>query len=138
MAPAAVNNTARQMMADLRESFEVLPWFDLGHTPTRIDNDTITIPTDLTATYTANRRIKLVGATTGYGTISSVSYSAPDTTINITMDSGNVPASLSTVSLGQDASSGAVIAWYPRTDAERSASVTTTPTRQGMSAVMAQ
>lgn len=102
MVPSAVNNTARQMMADLRESFEALPFFDYGHTPTRVDNDTITILTDLTATYTTGRRIKLVGATTGYGTITSSSYSAPDTTINIDMDSGNVPTSLSTVSLGPD------------------------------------
>lgn len=100
--PSSVNNVIRQIMADARDTFEQLPWFDFGHTPTRIDNDTFTVSTDLTATYAAGRRLKLVGATTGYATISSSSYSAPNTTVNVTMDSGNVPTSLSTVSLGTD------------------------------------
>lgn len=100
MLPSAVNNAARQMMADIRAGFEELPWFDFGDVPTRVDNDTITVPTDLTARYVAGRRIKLVGATTGYATISTSSYSAPSTTLDVMMDSGNVPTSLVTIAVG--------------------------------------
>lgn len=124
--PSSVNNAARQMMADIRAGFEDLPWFDFGDVPTRVDNDTITVPTDLTARYVAGRRIKIVGATTGYATISSSSYSAPDTTINVTMDSGNVPATLVTVSLGPEISTGAAVPYFARTAAEIAAGVTPT------------
>lgn len=124
--PSSVNNAARQMMADIRAGFEDLPWFDFGDVPTRVDNDTITVPTDLTARYVAGRRIKFVGATTGYATISSASYSAPDTTINVTMDSGNVPTSLVTVSLGPEISTGAAVPYFARTSAEIAAGVTPT------------
>ena len=92
--PGSVNNVIRQNMADVRDTFEQLPYFDYGHTPTRIDNDTFTVPTDLTATYIVDRRVKFIGATTGYGTIISSSYSVPDTTVNVLMDSGNIPTSL--------------------------------------------
>jgi hypothetical protein len=119
------------MMADIRDTLEALPFFDFGHDPTRIDNDTFTVATDLTATYAVGRRVKLVGATTGYATIASSSYSAPDTTINVTMDSGNVPTSLLTVSLGPDSNAalsqsaiGSIL--YPRTAAEIAAGVTPT------------
>lgn len=130
-SPGSLNNVIRQVMADARDTFEQLPFFDFGHTPTRVDNDTFTVsassPTDLTSVYAANRRVKLVGATTGYGTITSSSYSAPDTTVNLVMDSGNVPTSLSTASLGPD-SNGAVtssaLIHYDRTAAEIAASVT--------------
>ena len=104
MLPSGVNNTIRQVMADVRDTFEQLPFFDYGHAPTRIDSDTFTVPTDLTTLYAVGIRLKLVGASTGYATISSSSYSAPDTTVNVTMDSGSIPTALSTVSLAPNSS----------------------------------
>jgi hypothetical protein len=106
MLPSGVNNSARELMAQVRGWYENPGWSDLGHTPTRVDNDTFTVATDLTATYNAGRRIKLVGATTGYATIASSSYAAPDTTVNVTMDSGNVPTSLTNVYIGFDTNTG--------------------------------
>lgn len=129
MLPSAVNNTLRQVMADVRGTFEDLPFFDYGHTPTRIDNDTFTVSTDLTALYAAGRRLKLVGASTGYAAVASSSYSAPDTTVNVTMDSGNVPTSLTTISIAPDqtnslSQSAVGTALYPRTAAEISVGAT--------------
>lgn len=97
--PSAVNDWARECQAAVRRLVEDAQWFNWGHTPTRIDNDTFTVPTDLTALYHAGRRLKVGGSATGYCTISSSSYSSPDTTVNVTMDSGNLPATLSTVYL---------------------------------------
>ena len=117
MAPSGVNNSARQMMADIRDTFEQLGYFDFGDTPTRVDADTFTVATDLTARYAAGKQIKLVGATTEYGIISSSSYSAPNTTVEVT---GTVPTSLSTVSIGITAQPE-----YRRTAAEIAAGITT-------------
>lgn len=92
-AASTVNDCARQMMAELRESFEELPYFDYGDDPTRVDNDTFTLVGDLTARYPVGARVKLVGATTGFGRISASAFGAV-TTIDVVMDSGNVPTSL--------------------------------------------
>ena len=93
-AASTVNDCARQMMAEIRETFEESPYFDFGDTPTRIDNDTFTVATDLTARYAVGCGVKLVGATTGTGRISVSSFGAGVTTIDVVMDSGNVPTSL--------------------------------------------
>ena len=34
MAPSSVNNTIRQIMADIRSFYEAADYIDLGHTPT--------------------------------------------------------------------------------------------------------
>jgi hypothetical protein len=44
-----------------------------------------------TAHFTAHRRIRIVGATTDHGYVTSSSYSAPNTLVNVTMDSDDVP-----------------------------------------------
>lgn len=98
-APSSVNDCGRQMMAALRTWYEDAQWVNLGHTPTRIDADTFTVAGDLTAIYHAGRRLKLTGGSTGYASIASSSYSAPDTTVNVTMDSGSLPNPLSAVYL---------------------------------------
>lgn len=100
MAPSAVNDVMRQIMADVRVQLEDGEWLNWGHVPTRVDNDTFTVPTDLTAVYHTGRRIKATGSATGYASISSSSYSSPNTTINVTMDTGNLPGTLSTVYVG--------------------------------------
>lgn len=97
MAPSGVNDSAREVMASVREWYEDAQWTNLGHTPTRVDDDTFTVATDLTAVYQVGRRLKLTGSATGYCTISASSYSAPNTTVDVTMDSGNIPGTLSAV-----------------------------------------
>lgn len=75
-------------------------WITYTHTPTRTGNTTFTIPTDVTAVYTVGRRIRCTDSSTIYGTITASSYSAPNTTVTISSDSGNLSASLSAVAVG--------------------------------------
>lgn len=91
MAPSAVNDTARQQMADHRSKWEDAQWFDWGHTPTQASATTFKIPTNLTSTYSVGRRLKLYGSVMGtfYGTITASSYAAPDTTITVSIDGGS-------------------------------------------------
>jgi hypothetical protein len=98
MAPSSINNCGREMMAAIRTWFEDAQWINLGHTPTKVDGDTFTLSGDQTATYEAGRRLKMTGSSTAYGTILSSSYSAPNTTVNLT--SSAIPNTLSTVSVG--------------------------------------
>lgn len=98
-AASTINDIIRQVMAEVRDSFEEQPYFDWGNDPTRVDNDTFTVATDLTARYAPGLRVKLVGATTGYGLITASSHAAGTTTIDVTMDSGNVPTSLTRVAV---------------------------------------
>jgi hypothetical protein len=98
-APSAVNDTIRQQMADHRTQWQDAEWFDWGDTPSRASASSFKIGADVTSRYLANRRIKLYDATTLYATISSSSYSAPDTTVNVTMDSGSLTTSLTSVAL---------------------------------------
>lgn len=99
MAPSAVNDTARQQMADHRTQWQDAEWFNWGDTVSRNSATLFKIATDVTARYTVNRRIKCYDATTLYGTIVASSYSAPDTSITVTTDSGSLTASLSSVAL---------------------------------------
>lgn len=103
-APNTVNNSARSEMAHVRQFYETIEWRDFGHTPTRTGNTTFTVSTssDETDVYTVGRRIQCADATTLYGTITASSYSAPTTTVTVSLDSGNLSASLSAVSLGFD------------------------------------
>jgi hypothetical protein len=98
-APSTVNDGARSFQADARYEKENNEWFDWGHTPTRTGNTTFTVAGDLTALYTANRRIKCTDSSDIYGVILSSTYSAPDTTVTISSDSGNLSASLTAVAL---------------------------------------
>lgn len=101
-APSTVNDSARQTMADIRSWYETTEWRDFGDTPTRTGNTTFTVSGDQTLTYTANRRIKCTDSSTLYGSIASSLYSAPNTTVTVTLDSGNLSASLSAVAVGPD------------------------------------
>jgi hypothetical protein len=101
MAPSGVNDCGRQMMADIRAWYEDAQWVNLGHIPTRTGNTTFTVSGNKTADYTTGRRIKCTDITTIYATITSSSYSAPNTTVTIHSDAaGNLSASLSAVSVG--------------------------------------
>lgn len=98
--PSTVNDSARKLMADTRSWYEDVEWRDWGHTVTRTGNTTFTISTDVTSIYVANRPIRCTDSSTLYGYIASSSYSAPNTTVTVTLDSGNLSASLTAVSLG--------------------------------------
>lgn len=109
MAPSGVNDSGREVMAAVRRWYEDAQWTDWGHVPTRVDGDTFTVATDLTAVYQVGRRLKVDGSATGYCTIASSSYLAPNTTVNVTMDSGSLPATLSTIYVGVlSASNGSI------------------------------
>lgn len=99
MAPSAVNDVIREVMAQVRTWYEDPSWIDLGYTVTQIDSDTFRIAADVTATFKKGRRIKLFGSTmsTVYGTIAASSFSSPNTDIDVNLDSGSLDSSLSQV-----------------------------------------
>ncbi len=91
MAPSGVNDAARELMAATRRQWEDAQWFDFGDTPTYVSGTSFTVVGDLTARYEVGRKIRLIGTTpfTSYATISSATYSSPDTTVVFTVDSGD-------------------------------------------------
>lgn len=92
MAPSAVNDTGRQMMADLRAWYEAAEWIDLGLTPVYVSGTQFTLGggVDRTPSYHVGRRVRAQGPGTGtiYGTIAASGYSAPTTSVTVTWDSG--------------------------------------------------
>lgn len=100
-----INDTGRQMMADVRAWYEDEGWNDMGDTHAYASATTTTIASDVTASYTAGRAVRADGSSTGtiYGSVVSSAYSAPNTTITYKWD-GIAPAGLSnetlTISLG--------------------------------------
>jgi len=99
--PSTVNNSARALMADVRTFLDDGGWHNWGHTTTYASGTSFTIASDETAIYTAARRIRAVGSSTGtiYGVISSSTYSSPNTTVNITWDSGSLSSETLAVSV---------------------------------------
>lgn len=100
-APSQVNNVLRIQMANHKTQWLDAEWFDHGDSGlSRASNTSFKITGDVTAEYLAGRRVKCNDATTLYGVVSSSSYLAPDTTVNVTMDSGTLSTSLTAVALG--------------------------------------
>lgn len=99
-APSTVNDGMRQVQADIRTWYIDPQWINLGLTPTYATTSSFTVVGDQTGIFLVNRRLKLTDLTTLYGTIASSSYSAPNTTVTVTMDSGSLSASLSAVYIG--------------------------------------
>lgn len=79
-------------------------WERWNHTVTWLSGTTFSVPGDLTSLYTANRRLKftLAGPTTTYGTVSSSSFGAGETTVTVTNDSTDLTSPISEVQLGAD------------------------------------
>ena len=96
MAASALNDAARQVMADIRAWFEDSCWVNLGLTPTRLSATQFTVPGDYTSQFTVGRSLRFTGSATAYGKIQSVSFS---TVTTVTMTASVIPATLSTVSL---------------------------------------
>lgn len=92
MAPSAVNDTGRQMMADMRAWYEAAEWIDLGLAHVYVSGTQVAIGggVDRTPSYHVGRRVRAQGPGTGtiYGTIAATSYSAPTTSVTVTWDSG--------------------------------------------------
>jgi len=81
-------------------STSVSEWVASGITPTRTSNTTFTMVGDQTTAFHPGRRLQFTDSSTLYGTITASTYSAPDTTVTVVMDSGTLSASLSAVSYG--------------------------------------
>lgn len=99
MAPSAVNNTMRQQMADHRTQWQDAEWMDWGDAPSYASATTFKIDSDVTSRYQVGRRLKLYDASTLYALITASSYSSPDTTVTISLDSGSTSASLTSVAI---------------------------------------
>lgn len=97
MPPSGVNDTIRELMAQIRTWYENAQWVDLGLTHTRVSGSVFTLAGNYVATYEVGRRVKMTGSSTAYGTISASTYSAPTTTV--TVYEANVPVTLGAVAL---------------------------------------
>jgi hypothetical protein len=83
MAPSAVNNSARQMMADVRTWYENAQWVDYGHIPVYASTSSFVISGDVTGLYHVGRRLRLDNNGFVYSVITASSYSSPNTTVII-------------------------------------------------------
>lgn len=101
-APSTVNDSARQMMADVATWFQGgAEWLNLGDVPTYVSATSFTVPINRTSVYTVGRRIRAsVTAGTVYGTITASAY-ASVTTVTVSMDGTSaLDSGLSEVDLG--------------------------------------
>lgn len=80
----SLNNGMREYAARVREWYEDPQWIDLGPTIVSSTGSTIVLSGDLTATYTAGRAIRINQSATLKGWITSSTYGAPNTTVNVT------------------------------------------------------
>lgn len=102
MAPSGVNDSAREVMAQIRGWYEDPAWINYGYTYTYVGATQFKISgQDQTAKYVVGRRVRAVGSSTGtiYGLISVSSFST-DTTITVVWDSGTLSNETLQVSLG--------------------------------------
>ena len=99
MAPSGLNDACREMMAALATWYRDAQWIDLNETPAFASATSFTVAGDVTALYHAGRRLRLTDSSTLYGTIVAASYSAPNTTVTVLLDSGTLSASLSGVAV---------------------------------------
>lgn len=99
--PSTVNNSAREMMAQVRGWYTATEagWVDSSNTASVASQTVFKLSGDLTSDWTAGRRWRLRGgSTTRYGSVVSSSYTA-ETTITVTVDSGSLSASHSIAAL---------------------------------------
>ena len=98
--PSTVNNSAREMMKDVRTHFEDGGYIQL-HTTAYASSTTFTIASvDVRTTYTVGRRGRAVGSSTGtiYGVVSAVAYSS-NTTVTVVWDSGSLSSETLAISV---------------------------------------
>ena len=99
MAPSTVNDCIRENMAATRRWYEGAEWIDLGHTPSFVDADTITVTGDQTTQYQAGRGVRITDSGFLYGVIASSSFGGGNTTVNVTLDSGSITSGVSAVAI---------------------------------------
>ena len=102
MAPSGVNDSARQVMAEVRKWYEEAEWIDYGHDGlTYVGTTQFRVTGDQTGVYAVNRRVRAIGTTpfTVYGTITASSFSSPNTTVTVTWDSGSLDNTLSEIAV---------------------------------------
>jgi len=102
MAPSGVNDSARENMSALRTWYEDAEWIPWGDTTAYVGATQFKIAgADVTSRYLVNRRVRVVGTSTGtiYGVI-TVSAFSTDTTVTVAFDSGSMSSETLTVSLG--------------------------------------
>lgn len=99
-APSTVNDSARQMMADVATWFQSPEWLNYGLTPTYVNATTFTVTGNQTPVFSVGRRIKAsVTAGSLYGTIATSAFTSL-TTVTVTWDSGNLDSGLSEIDVG--------------------------------------
>ncbi|CAM2142722.1 Tail fiber domain-containing protein [Pararobbsia alpina] len=98
--PSTVNDSARQMMADVATWYVSPEWLNYGLTPTYVSTTSFSLAGNQTAMYSVGRRVRcFVSAGTVYGTITASVYSSL-TTVTVAIDSGNLDSGLSEVDVG--------------------------------------
>lgn len=78
----------------------VSQWVSSGLTPTYVSASQFTLVGDQTTAFHVGRRVRAVGTVTTYGVITASAYSAPNTTVTVSLDSGSLDPELSAVLLG--------------------------------------
>ena len=108
MAPSGVNNSGREMYAQIRAFYNTLEWREWS------DNDiafvsttsfsTNSLDNDMTAVFTAGRRVKAEAITPGtiYGTVVSSSHGGSVTTVVVAWDSGVLASEAIDIFVGFD------------------------------------
>lgn len=88
-------------MGAVRRWYEDAQWADFNHSVSRVSATSFKVVGDVTALYTAGRRIRPDDAGAFlYGDVETATYAAPDTTVTINLDSGALTSSMSGVALG--------------------------------------
>lgn len=94
-SPGSVNNSARELMAQVRSVYDPAEWgwVEFSATASVASQTTFKIAGNQTGNYTAGRRWRIKsGSSTRYGSIVSSSYTT-ETTVTVTVDSGSLSAS---------------------------------------------
>ncbi len=91
MLPGGVNDSDRETMAAVRRKWQDADWFDWGHTITYVSATQFSIPSDVTAIYHIDRRVRAVMPIAGtvYGRITAVEF-VTNTTVTVLWDSGQL------------------------------------------------
>jgi len=100
-APGSVNNSAREMMAQIRGIYTASDWgwVETSATASVASQTVFKLPGDRTQNWTPNRRWRIKsGSTTRYGYVVSSSYTT-ETTITVGVENGSLSASHSLVAL---------------------------------------
>ncbi|MEB2554040.1 tail fiber domain-containing protein [Burkholderia cenocepacia] len=99
-APSTVNDSARQMMADVAVWYQNPEWLNYGLTPTYVSSAQFTVTGNQTTIYSVGRRVRAtVTAGTIYGSISVSTYTSL-TTVTVSWDSGALDSGLTEADVG--------------------------------------